>query len=134
MIITSYDNFIENIVNKRKSFIFKIKYPNILSDDPPPIIELKRTTRGSDANKAIPNNYSMIYKFKSKNVDSNNIEIFKFTGYDVDTKSITDVWWYISIYGLHSVITHYIYDDVWYLDKWSSFKLETVDDSYRFNT
>lgn len=133
MIITSYDNFIENIVNKRKSFIFKIVYPDIVSDTPPPPIKLKRTPRGVHINNAIPNNNSIIYKFKTKNVDTNGIEIFKFSGYDINTKSIIDIWWYISINGLHSVSTHYMYEDVWHLDKWNDFKLETVDDNYNFD-
>ena len=131
MIIKNYDNFLENIVNKRQSFIFKIEYPKMIGNIPPPPPKLKRTPRGVDTNNAIPNNNSIIYKFSKRGIDKNGREIFKFKGYDLINNNEIDIWWYISINGLHTVSTHFMYKDIWHLEKWNDFIFETVNDNYQ---
>ena len=64
MKITNFTDFKNEIVNKGKTFIFKIEYDNPSDGSIPAPLKLQRTPRGVDIDYAIPNNHSMIYKYE----------------------------------------------------------------------
>jgi len=132
MKITNFTDFKNEIVNKGKTFIFKIEYDNPSDVSIPAPLNLQRTPRGIDIDYAIPNNHSMIYKYVLRESNKTDIEMFRFKGFEtfVEMDLCEDVWWYITKDGLHTVTTHYISPDIWYLDKWGDFILETVPDNF----